>query len=432
MVNPDTIVAISTAPGRSAIGLVRLSGPNAWTIALKHVKCHLKPRVAEYSKFTIGQEILDDVIVIFYKSPKTYTGEDMVEISFHGNPLILSKAVRAMIDSGARLADPGEFTKRAFLNGKMDLTSAEAVEKLIDSTSEVGIKIARKMMNGSLKRMIEKMRRELLNLSASIEVRIDYPDEFESDDFELDFFSIKNRLKKLLSTYDSAKIAIEGVKVALLGAPNVGKSSIFNALIGYERTIVTPLPGTTRDTVEAEMSVNGMRVKLIDTAGIRETADEIEKIGVSRALKAAQEANVRVYIVDASAPEKGAAKFPVDIKVMNKIDISKKRFKDALNVSAKTGYGMEKLREKIANLTTSVIESMDTSEAVVMAERQYHLLRKVLNEIEEAERAQKNGYPIDIVEINIRKAVEFLDYITGEEYSNDILDAIFSNFCVGK
>ncbi len=431
MVRADTIVAISTAPGRAAIGVVRLTGPESWTVALKHIRIHPKPRVVRYTKFMIEKEILDDVIVVFYKSPDTYTGEDMVEISFHGNPLILSKAVRSMINSGARLAERGEFTKRAFLNGKMDLTMAEAVEKIVDSTSEVGIKIARKTMDGSLSKLVKSLRRDLLNLSASIEVRIDYPDEFD-DKFNLDLSSITKKLKQVLSTYDPAKTAIEGVKVALLGAPNVGKSSILNALIGHERAIVTPIPGTTRDTVEAEIFVNGLRVKLIDTAGIRETQNEVEKIGVNRALKAAQEADIKVHIMDATASEKNSMKIPVDIRVVNKIDLAKKRFKGVLNVSAKTGRGIEELRERIMKLATSVTESMNAVDAVVVAERQYDLLKKSLNEIEEAERAQKNGYPIDVIDINIRKAIEFLDSLTGERYSDDILDIIFSNFCVGK
>ncbi len=431
MVKPDTIVAISTAPGRAAIGMIRLSGPESWNIVLKHVNIHPKSRVASHASFTIGKETLDDIVVIFYKAPHTYTGEDMVEISFHGNSLILSKAVRAMIDSGARLAEHGEFTKRAFLNGKMDLTMAEAVEKIVDSTSEVGIKIARKTMDGAFSKFVKALREELLNLSASIEVRIDYPDEFE-DDFNLDLSPMTKRLKQLISTYDPAKTAIEGVKVALLGAPNVGKSSILNALIGRDRAIVTPVAGTTRDTVEVDTFIGGLRVKLIDTAGIRETPDKIEKIGVDRALKAAQEADIKVHIMDATVSEKNNTELSADIRVVNKIDLAKRRFDGVLNVSAKTGHGIEKLRDEIVKLATSVTESMNSVDAVVIAERQYDLLKRALNEIEEAEVAQKSRYPIDVVDINIRKAIEFLDSLTGRRYSDDILDIIFSNFCVGK
>ncbi len=426
----DTIVAVSTAAGRAAIGIVRLSGPDSWKITLKHLQISPKERVATYSKFMLGEKILDDVVVTFYKSPRTYSGEDMVEISFHGNPLILSKAVRALISSGARLAEGGEFTKRAFLNGKMDLTMAEAVEKLIDSTSDVGIEIARKTMDGALSKMVSRERMNLLNISAQIEARIDYPDEFE-DEFDLNISTSIKRMEKILSTYDPAVTAIEGVKVALLGAPNVGKSSILNALVGKERAIVTPIPGTTRDTVEAEIFVNGLKVKIVDTAGIRKTLDEVEKLGVDRAIKAAEEAHIKVHILDATS-EENQLELPADIVVVNKSDLVKRQLKDALNVSAKTGHGIEKLREKISNLARRVAENVNSAEAVIIAERQYQLLSKCVLELKEAERAQKIGYPVDVLDINIRNAIEALDSLVGRKYSEDILDVIFSKFCVGK
>ena len=426
----DTIVAVSTAAGRAAIGIVRLSGPNSWEIALKHLQISPKEKVAAYSKFTLKEKILDDVVTVFYKSPHTYTGEDMVEISFHGNPLILSKAVRALIKSGARLAERGEFTKRAFLNGKMDLTAAEAVEKLIDSTSDVGVEIARKTMDGALSKIVDRERMNLLNISAHIEVRIDYPDEFE-DEFNLNIFEPIKRMERVLSTYDPAMTAIEGVKVALLGAPNVGKSSILNALVGKERAIVTPIPGTTRDTVEAEIFVNGLKVKIVDTAGIRKTSDEVEKMGVDRAMKAAKEAHIKVHILDATSDE-SPIELPADIVVVNKSDLVKRQMKDALNVSAKTGHGIEELRERISNLAKKVTENVNSAEAVIIAERQYQLLSKCVLELKEARKSQKIGYPMDVVDINIRNAIEALDSIVGRKYSEDILDVIFSKFCVGK
>ncbi len=426
----DTIVAISTSIGRAAIGVVRLSGPNSWNYALKHLKILPKERVAAYSKFTFEEKILDDVIAIFYKSPNTYTGEDMVEISFHGNPLVLSKAVRALTESGARLAERGEFTKRAFLNGKMDLIAAEAVEKLIDSTSDIGVEIARKTMSGALSKAIVRERMNLLNTSAQIEARIDYPDEFE-DEFDLNISPVIERMERILSTYDPAMTAIEGVKVVLLGAPNVGKSSILNALVGKERAIVTAIPGTTRDTVEAEISVNGLKVKIVDTAGIRKTSDEVEKAGVARAIMAAKEAHIKVHILDATSEEK-PIELPADIMVVNKSDLAKRQMKDALNVSAKTGYGIEELRERISNLAKRVAEDVDSNEAFIISERQYQLLHKCVLELKESKRAQKMGYPVDVVDINIRNAIEELDSLVGRKYSEDILDVIFSKFCVGK
>jgi tRNA modification GTPase len=430
----DTIVAISTAVGRAALGIVRLSGPDAWKIAVKHFSSLSKPlpKRVYYATFwedKESKESLDDVVATFYKAPHSYTGEDMVEISFHGNPLILSKAVRILIEDGARAAQGGEFTRRAFLNGKMDLIAAEAVEKIIDSTSEVGVKISRNALNGRLSQVIERERKKLMEISANIEVHLDYPDEFE-EEYKPDLSNTIKDLKEFLSTYDPAQTAIEGVKVALLGAPNVGKSSILNALVGEEKAIVTSRAGTTRDTIEANIFINGLKVVLIDTAGIREAVDEVEKIGVERAKKAAENAHIKVHIVDATSEE--VPNLPADIIVVNKSDLAQKKLKNALNVSAKTGHGIEDLRKAIAKLATSVTQKMDSAQAVLIAERQYDLVRKCVEELEEAQKAINEGLPIDMVEINVRRAIELLDTLVGKRYSQDILDVVFSKFCVGK
>jgi len=428
----DTIVAISTPLGRGAIGIVRMSGPKAWEIALKHLTISkVVPKRAYHADFfhRKREESLDDVVAIFYKAPHSYSGEDMVEISFHGNPLLLSKAVRIFTQDGARPAQRGEFTKRAFLNSKMDLVSAEAVEKIVDSTSELGLKISRNALEGRLSSLIERERKKLLEISANVEVRLDYPDEFEGE-YVPNLSDIIKKMKKLLSTYDPARTAIEGVKVVLLGAPNVGKSSILNALVGEERAIVTPIAGTTRDTIEASLFINGLKVILIDTAGIRDTSDEIEKIGVERAKAAAQSAHIKVHIVDATSNEE--PHLPADIIVVNKSDLVQRKVKNALNVSAKTGHGIEELKDTIAKLALSVTQKMDSAEAVLIAERQYDLIKKCVRELEEAQVAFANGLPIDVVEINIRRAIEFLDVLVGKKYSDDILNVVFSKFCVGK
>ncbi len=426
----DDIVAISTAFGNAAIGVVRMSGPFVWKKALEHVKIpYVQERRAYHREFFVDGKTLDDVIVLFFKAPRSYTGEDMVEISFHGNPLILSKALRALIESGARVAERGEFTKRAFVNGKMDLLEAEAVEKIINSTSEVGVFAARKALSGKLSSFVNEKRKMLLKISANIEVRIDYPDEFD-DEYSPDFSTVIEDMERIMSTYDPAKTAIEGVKVVLIGAPNVGKSSILNAILGDERVIVTDIPGTTRDTVEAELHVNGLKVVLVDTAGIRKSEDKVEKMGVERTLKAIREAHVKVHILDATSNEK--LKLPADIIVINKSDLVKKRLKGALNVSAKTGDGIEELKEKILQRAEEVVKRMDTVESVLIAEREYDLLKRCVKELKEAQFAIKSGVPIDIVDINVRKAVELLDEMVGRSYSEDVLDTIFSKFCVGK
>ncbi|MGC8683720.1 MAG: tRNA uridine-5-carboxymethylaminomethyl(34) synthesis GTPase MnmE [Athalassotoga sp.] len=429
----DTIVAIATPPGKSAIGIIRVSGTDAFDIVQKHVKKILKERYAIHADFEVDGKILDDTIVIPYKGPKTYTGEDMVEISFHGNWIILSSALKALVDSGARMAENGEFTKRAFLNGKMDLTQAEAVEEIVDSTSLSGVESARKVIDGNLNKEILRIREELLKISSEIEVRIDYPEEFENEErYDFDLNPIIEDLDRMLSTYNPARVAIEGVKVALFGDVNVGKSSILNALVGFDRAIVTPIPGTTRDIVEAETFINNLKVKIIDTAGIRNTEDEIEKIGIERAIAAIKNADIKVYVLDATHEGYDDLKIKSDIKVLNKVDLVDRNVRGAIKVSAKTGYGIENLKSEIEQMTKSTIEKLNSSQSVLIAQRQYSIVKNSIQELKEAVEAKSFGYPIDVIAVNIRNAITQFDLLTGRVYVDDLLDKIFSNFCVGK
>lgn len=429
----DTIVAISTPYGKSAVGMIRISGPKTLEIIKKHLKASIKPRMAIHSNFEVEGKVLDDVIFVFYKGPHTYTGEDMAEIFFHGNWLILSNAMKALIDSGSRVAEKGEFTKRAFLNGKMDLTQAEAVEELIDSTSMVGVENTRKVLEGNLNAEILKVREKLLEISSEIEVRIDYPEEFEeTSEYNFDLKDVIGKLEGMLSTYNPAKAAIDGIKVALFGSTNVGKSSILNALVGFERAIVTPVPGTTRDTVEGEIFINGLKVKIIDTAGIRETNDEIEKIGINRTMETVKNADVKVYIVDATVDYEELPVIEPDIKVINKVDLVDRNREGFIKVSARTGYGIEDLKSEIEKISRKYIEKLDSSSSVIVAQRQYSLVKECLEEIKEASRNKEMGYTPDIIAINIRNAIEKIDLLTGRVYVDDLLDRIFSNFCVGK
>ncbi|BBJ28958.1 tRNA uridine-5-carboxymethylaminomethyl(34) synthesis GTPase MnmE [Athalassotoga saccharophila] len=433
MVMNDTIVAISTPYGKSAVGMIRISGPKTLEIIKKHLKASIKPRMAIHSNFEVEGKVLDDVIFVFYKGPHTYTGEDMAEIFFHGNWLILSNAMKALIDSGSRVAEKGEFTKRAFLNGKMDLTQAEAVEELIDSTSMVGVENTRKVLEGNLNAEILKVREKLLEISSEIEVRIDYPEEFEeTSEYNFDLKDVIGKLEGMLSTYNPAKAAIDGIKVALFGSTNVGKSSILNALVGFERAIVTPVPGTTRDTVEGEIFINGLKVKIIDTAGIRETNDEIEKIGINRTMETVKNADVKVYIVDATVDYEELPVIEPDIKVINKVDLVDRNREGFIKVSARTGYGIEDLKSEIEKISRKYIEKLDSSSSVIVAQRQYSLVKECLEEIKEASRNKEMGYTPDIIAINIRNAIEKIDLLTGRVYVDDLLDRIFSNFCVGK
>ncbi|MGC8612097.1 MAG: tRNA uridine-5-carboxymethylaminomethyl(34) synthesis GTPase MnmE [Athalassotoga sp.] len=433
MVMNDTIVAISTPYGKSAIGMVRISGPKTLEIIKKHLKAPIKPRMAIHSNFEVNGKVLDDVIFVFYKGPRTYTGEDMAEIFFHGNWLILSNAMKALIDSGSRVAERGEFTKRAFLNGKMDLTQAETVEELIDSTSMVGVENARKVLDGKLNAEILNIRERLLEISSEIEVRIDYPEEFEEEGgYDFDFKDVIDKLEKMLSTYNPAKAAIDGIKVALFGSTNVGKSSILNTLVGFERAIVTPVPGTTRDTIEGEIFINGLKVKIIDTAGIRNTEDEVEKIGINRAIETVKNADIKVYIVDATSDYDDSPVIEPDIKVINKIDLVDREREGYIKVSARTGYGIENLKSEIEKISREYIEKLDFSNSVLVTQRQYSLVKECFEEIKEASKNKEIGYTPDVIAINIRNAIEKIDLLTGRVYVDDLLDRIFSNFCVGK
>ncbi|HEU24734.1 MAG: tRNA uridine-5-carboxymethylaminomethyl(34) synthesis GTPase MnmE [Mesoaciditoga sp.] len=433
MVMNDTIVAISTPYGKSAIGMVRISGPKTLEIIKKHLKAPIKPRMAIHSNFEVKGKVLDDVIFVFYKGPRTYTGEDMAEIFFHGNWLILSNAMKALIDSGSRVAERGEFTKRAFLNGKMDLTQAETVEELIDSTSMVGVENARKVLDGKLNAEILNIRERLLEISSEIEVRIDYPEEFEEEGgYDFDFKDVIDKLEKMLSTYNPAKAAIDGIKVALFGSTNVGKSSILNTLVGFERAIVTPVPGTTRDTIEGEIFINGLKVKIIDTAGIRNTEDEVEKIGINRAIETVKNADIKVYIVDATSDYDDSPVIEPDIKVINKIDLVDREREGYIKVSARTGYGIENLKSEIEKISREYIEKLDFSNSVLVTQRQYSLVKECFEEIKEASKNKEIGYTPDVIAINIRNAIEKIDLLTGRVYVDDLLDRIFSNFCVGK
>ncbi len=433
MVANDTIVAISTPYGRSAVGMIRISGPKTTEIMKKHLKASIKPRMATHSNFEVNGKVLDDVIFIFYRAPHTYTGEDMAEIFFHGNWLILSSAMKAIIDSGARVAQNGEFTKRAFLNGKMDLTQAEAVEELVDSTSMVGVENARKVLDGNLNAEILKVRERLLEIASEIEVRIDYPEEFEGEpEYNFDLNDVIDELARMLSTYNPAKAAINGIRVVLFGSANVGKSSILNALVGFDRAIVTPIPGTTRDTVEEEIFINGLKVKIIDTAGIRETNDEVEKIGINRTIETVKNADIKVYIVDATADYEDSPLIEPDIKVINKVDLVDRSREGFIKVSAMTGYGIENLKSEIEKISRTYIEKLNSSNSVIIAQRQYSLVRECLEEIKEASQNKKIGYTPDVIAINIRNAIEKIDLLTGRVYVEDLLDRIFSNFCVGK
>lgn len=453
----DTIAAIATPYGESAIGIVRLSGDKTLEILKKIFKSpsgKIKPRYAHYGHILDKNgEPIDEAVVIYYKAPHSYTGEDMAEINLHGNPLILKEVLHRLLEEGARLAEPGEFTKRAFLNGKLDLTQAEAVAELISAKTDLARKLALNQLRGALSKEIKPLREELLTLHALVESSIEFEEEdiptIEKEELEQRLESILQRVERLLKTAKTGKAIRQGIKLAIVGRPNVGKSSLFNRLLGEERAIVTDIAGTTRDYLEETVNIKGVPINLIDTAGIRETADVVEKIGVERSLQKLKEADVVLFVLDASKEtlteeDLKLAKLVEEIGkptivVLNKIDlgkrldISKLPIKGAkvIEVSAKTGEGIDKLADAILE-----IAGVHTAEGgnIYISVRHEELLKRAKKALENALKYLKEGdfYSPEILMLDIREASDALGEIIGEVTTEDVLGQIFSTFCIGK
>ncbi len=446
----EPIVAIATPYGESAIGMLRLSGKGVLEIAKRLFKTRgeIKPRYAHYGKLydTKGEEI-DEGILIYYRAPHSYTGEDMIEITLHGNPLILKKALEAFIDAGCRLAEPGEFTKRAFLNGKLDLTQAEAVADLISAKTDLARRVALKQLQGELSKYIKPLRESLLELCAYIEADIEFSEEDIPTLTKEQVLEMVDRVIKgideLLKTAKVGRFIREGIKLAIVGKPNVGKSSLFNALLGHERAIVTDIAGTTRDYLEETLNLNGIPVRLVDTAGIRKAKDPVEKIGVERSKEKIKEADVVLFVVDGSRELTeedfeiyNAVKDKDVIVVVNKIDLGIKipleifKERSIIKLSALTGEGIENLKEEILKKAGALVEEGIN---IYVSVRHETLLKKAKEVLEKfRERYEKEFISPEIAMLDIREASDYLGEIIGEVTTEDILGNIFSRFCIGK
>ncbi len=446
----DPIVAIATPFGESAIGMVRLTGKGVLEIAQKHFKTSkpIKPRYAHYGELLDEKgEVLDEGVLVYYKAPHSYTGEDMVEISLHGNPLILKKAVELFLKAGCRLAQPGEFTKRAFLSGKLDLTQAEAVAELISAKTDLARKVALRQLQGELSKYIRPLRESLLELCAYVEADIEFSEEdipTLSKEQVIELVSkVIEGIDKLLKTAKTGKLIREGIKLAIVGKPNVGKSSLFNALLKEDRAIVTDIEGTTRDFIEESLNLRGIPVRLIDTAGIRQTSDPVEKIGVQRSLKKIEEADVILFVVDASSSltEEDLRIYETVknrdlIVVLNKIDLGEvvplEIFKghSIIKVSALTGTGLQNLEEEILKKAGAIAQE---GLNIYVSLRHEELLRKSKEVLESfLERYREEDISPEIAMLDIREASDYLGEIVGEVTTEDILGNIFSRFCIGK
>lgn len=449
----DTIAAISTTLGVGAISIIRVSGNNAIEIVnkifkgkdLKQVDTH----TINYGHIIDNDEIIDEVLISVMKAPRTFTTEDVVEINCHGGISTTNKVLELVLNNGARLAEPGEFTKRAFLNGRIDLTQAESVMDLINSKNESKRKVAIKGLNGYVSNIIRNLRQEILELLASIEVNIDYPEYDDAivmtnDIVKPKITEIKEKLAKIINDSENGKILTSGIKTIIIGKPNVGKSSILNRLLDEEKAIVTDIEGTTRDTVEGSITINGVSLNIIDTAGIRETEDIVEKIGVEKSLSLIPEADLVILVLnnneELSEEDKkilDACKDKKTIIVINKNDLERKinieeiEYENIIYTNTIDLNGIDSLKDKIVELFN--LNELEQQDYTYLSNiRQISLAKEANNILEEVEKGINDEVPVDIIEIDIKRAWEKLGEIIGETYTEELIDQLFSQFCLGK
>ena len=448
----DTIAALATAPGLGAISVIRISGPDSISAADKIFKGSVVLRDSKANTIHYGNvidssgEVIDDVLASVFRAPNSYTGEDSIEISTHGNQLIVKKILEELLKIGVRLAEPGEFTKRAFLNGKIDLAQAEAVVDIINSRTEASLRGARNQLDGLLSAQVDTLREMLVNASSLIELELDFAEE------DLEFMSLDEVNKKvddvvknideLLATYSFGKVIRDGVNVALVGKPNVGKSSLLNYILKESRAIVSSIPGTTRDVIREEVSIDGVLFRLYDTAGIRLTEDTIEKEGVLRSRKAVEEADLVLLISDVTV-DKGSELYSELIqlssverilRVGNKIDLDREAISDEKFdslVSALSGEGISGLLDLMKEKSLGS-ENYSEKTAIVSNIRHYDALEKARANLIKAKESIKNQMTGEFISVDLRNAENSLGEIIGKVTSDDILNNIFSKFCIGK
>ena len=442
----DTIVAISTPRGVGGIAVIRLSGPDALSIATRHLSAnsasHLPPRHAVYCRF----DDLDDVVALFFQ--KGYTGEPTVEISCHGSLYVQQALLQTLIDEGARLAEPGEFTQRAFLNGRLDLSQAEAVADLIDSVTPAQHRLAVSQLRGGYAQKLKQLRKQLLNLTSLLELELD----FSQEDVE---FADRRQLtaachqlitdcRQLSDSFRLGNAIKRGVPVAIVGRPNAGKSSLLNALLGDDRAIVSPIPGTTRDTIEETLILDGVTFRFIDTAGLRHTDDQIENLGVERSRKAAAQADIVLYLHDTTTPW---VEPEIDfsgkelITVFTKSDLLSssalgplfpQSLSPVVSVSSKTGHGLDTLKSEILSAFHTHFGNAQLDDVLLANARHHEALDHVMQALDHVIMGLENGLPADLLAVDLRDALYHLGTITGEVTSDEILGNIFARFCIGK
>ncbi len=455
----ETIVAISTASGSGGIGIIRISGKDSFNIVEKIFKPKNKNKEIKGYNIKYGQivnptnnEVIDEVLVSYFISPKSYTTENMCEISSHGGIIVEKKILELCINNGAKLAEPGEFTKRAFLNGRIDLSQAESIIELINAKTDKEAKESVNQLQGELSNKINQIKQKIIDIMVNIEVTIDYPEydveEVTNSEAIDGLEEIKGDLIKLEDSFERGKILRDGLKTVILGKPNAGKSSLLNALLKEERAIVSDIAGTTRDTIEEYININGIALKIIDTAGIRDTDNAIEKIGVEKSKKIASSADLIIAIIDNSTKidedDKNILdiiKYKTAIIVLNKSDLKEENknneelinslYKPVVRISAINGEGLDNLYDKISELF-EFNEISNSNELLITNERHKNQIKKAKESIKNAIKTIKEQMPLDIITIYIKQALEDLGEITGDNVSEDIINEIFSKFCLGK
>ena len=441
----DTIAALATPPGEGALAVIRISGLQALSVADTIFRGARRPSAMEERKVSFGRivdaknEVIDEVLLTLFRNPRSYTGEDLVEISGHGGSLVASRVLTAALTAGARMARPGEFTERAFLNGKMDLTQAEAVMDLISASTPRAARAAASQLEGRLGEEITALRGELLDCVAHLEAFIDFPEEGIDPEsgtvLRTRMEKIAAHLARLLATADEGRLLREGITLALCGAPNAGKSSLLNRLLGSERAIVAATPGTTRDTIEERASLGGYPFRVIDTAGFRESTDPVEQEGVARARHAAEHADLRVHLVDASTvamPVK--ALFEDELLVINKIDLVAERaaFSSLLMISCATEEGIEDLIAAILKRVTGSSDGEGSPDGAAINARHQECLKRAAAALDAAMAMLSAGEPPELVAVELRASLSAVGEIVGEAGTEEILGKIFSSFCIGK
>ena len=453
----ETIAAISTAPGLGGIGIIRITGDKAFEILLKMFKStkvkkieDIVPNTIIYGKIYDESRMVDEVLVSFFKSPNSYTKEDLVEINTHGGSIVMKEILNLVLKKGAMLAEPGEFTKRAFLNGRIDLTQVESIATILNAKSEEELRISGELLQGKLYNKVVNIKEKLMDILMHLEVNIDYPeydtDEKETEEIVSTVTDILKDLKRFEATFDVGSKIKDGIKVSIIGRPNAGKSSLLNNLLNKERAIVTEIEGTTRDSIEEDLNINGINIKIIDTAGIRETDEKVEKIGIERAITIAEKSDLIIAIFDISKPFNENDRKILDIIskkesliLLNKYDLVKdielpEEIKNTRKEHVYTSMLEKKGTEDVIEWITKKTESLKinkNNDIIIIHERQKKVIKDVIEMIEQLLK-DLEIIPIDMVSENIRDVINKINELTGENVKEEVLNEIFKNFCLGK